>query len=68
LQTYVSENPDKLILDQHGSILPAAAQPAYWDIISAFLVEPDVDSAVEATASLMDTFGVAEESAWYSWP
>lgn len=68
LQTYVGENPDKLILDQHGSILPAAAQTAYWDILSAFLVNPDVDGTIQSVASMMETYSVGEEAAWYEWP
>mgnify|MGYP003574015192 FL=1 len=68
LQTYVRDNPDMLILDQHGSILPATAQPAYWDILSAYLVDPDIEGTVEAVASMMDTYGVADASAWYTWP
>lgn len=68
LQTYVSQNPGMLILDQHGSILPATAQPIYWDIISAFLVQPDVDAAIQATANMMTTYGVKDASAWYLWP
>lgn len=68
LQTYVSQNPDKLILDQHGSILPGTAQPIYWDILSAFLAQPDVDATIEAVDSMMDTYNVKEASAWYQWP
>jgi glucose/mannose transport system substrate-binding protein len=68
LQTFVSENPGQLILDQHGSILPATAQPIYWDILSAFLVQPDVDATVAAVDSMMDTYGVKDASAWYQWP
>lgn len=68
LQTYVAENPDKLILDQHGSILPAAAQPAYWDILSAFLAQPDIDQTIEQVANMFTTFNVKEASAWYQWP
>jgi glucose/mannose transport system substrate-binding protein len=68
MQTFVRDNQDKLILDQHGSILPAAAQPAYWDILSAFLAEPDVDATIEAVANMMETFNVQEGSAWYVWP
>ena len=68
LQSYVSENPDKLILDQHGSILPGTAQPIYWDILSTFLVQPDVDATIAAVASMMDTYGVKDASAWYQWP
>ncbi len=68
LQTYVSQNPGKLILDQHGSILPATAQPIYWDIISAFLAQPDVKKAVQDTANMMTTYDVKNASAWYQWP
>lgn len=68
LQTYVSENPDKLILDQHGSILPGTAQPIYWDILSSYLVQPDVDATIAAVASMMETYGVKDASAWYQWP
>ena len=68
LQNYVAENPDMLILDQHGSILPAPAQSAYWDILSAFVVQPNVDQAVSDVANLMTTYSVQEESAWYQWP
>lgn len=68
LQTYVRDNPDKLILDQHGSILPASAQPIYWDIMATFLAQPDVDKTVAATAEMMNTYNVKEASAWYVWP
>jgi glucose/mannose transport system substrate-binding protein len=68
LQTYVSENPGKLILDQHGSILPGTAQPIYWDILSTFLVQPDVDATIAAVASMMETYDVKNASAWYQWP
>jgi len=68
LQSYVRDNPDMLILDQHGSILPAAAQPAYWDILSTFLAQPDVDKTVQAVADMFTTYNVKDESAWYVWP
>jgi len=68
LQGYVRDNPDKLILDQHGSILPAAAQPAYWDILSSFLAQPDVDGTIKAVATMMTTYDVQQASAWYVWP
>jgi glucose/mannose transport system substrate-binding protein len=69
LQTYVSENPGKLILDQHGSILPATAQPIYWDNISSFLAgSVDIEGTIQAVASLMTTYGVKDASAWYQWP
>jgi glucose/mannose transport system substrate-binding protein len=68
MQGFVRDNPDKLILDQHGSILPATAQSAYWDIISAFLVQPDVDQAIQDVANMMTTYDVKNASAWYAWP
>jgi glucose/mannose transport system substrate-binding protein len=68
LQTYVRNNPGKLILDQHGSILPATAQPVYWDILSAFLAQPDVDKTIKAVSDMMNTYKVKEASAWYTWP
>ena len=68
MQEFVAANPDLLILDQHGSILPATAQPIYWDILSAFLIDPDVEAAVESVANMMETYEVADASAWYQWP
>ena len=68
LMSFVRDNPGKLILDQHGSILPGTAQPIYWDIISAFLAQPDVDKAIQETASMMTTYDVKAASAWYQWP
>ncbi len=68
MQRFVAANPGKLILDQHGSILPATAQPIYWDILSAFLAQPDVDKAIQEVANMMATYDVKAESAWYQWP
>jgi glucose/mannose transport system substrate-binding protein len=68
LQGYVRDNPGMLILDQHGSILPASAQPIYWDIMATFLAQPDVDETIQAVASMFNTYGVKDASAWYSWP
>lgn len=68
MMNYVRENPGKLILDQHGSILPGAAQPVYWDIIAGFLAQPDVDAAIKSTADMMTKFEVQKASAWYQWP
>lgn len=70
LQSYVSEHPDKLILDQHGSILPNDAQTQYRGIISFFLAakEPDIDFTISAIAGMMITFKVREEATWYQWP
>lgn len=68
LQTFVRDNPGKLILDQHGSILPAAAQPVYWDIMATFLAQPNVDKTIQAVASMFTTYSVKDGSAWYTWP
>lgn len=70
MQEYVSNNPDKLILDQHGTILPNPAQVEYRVIISTFFADstPDVQGAIDATAAMMTTFNVIEGAAWYQWP
>jgi glucose/mannose transport system substrate-binding protein len=68
MQQFVADNPDKLILDQHGSILPATAQSAYWDILSNFLINPDVDATIQAVADMMTTYDVKNASSWYKWP
>jgi len=68
MQTFVSENPGNLILDQHGSILPASAQQEYWNILSSFLAQPDVDATIQSVASMMQTYDVKNASAWYQWP
>ncbi len=68
MQTYVSQNPGKLILDQHGSILPAAAQTEYWNILSAFLAQPNVDKTIQAVADMMTKFDVKNAASWYQWP
>lgn len=67
LQKFVAANPGKLILDQHGSILPATAQPVYWDIISSFLAQPDVQKAIDQTANMMTTYDVKNAASWYQW-
>jgi glucose/mannose transport system substrate-binding protein len=70
MQQFVAANPDKLILDQHGTILPNPAQVAYRVIISTFFASetPDVDAAIQETATMMTTFNVKEGAAWYQWP
>jgi glucose/mannose transport system substrate-binding protein len=70
MQEYVSKNPDKLIMDQHGTILPNAAQVQYRVIISTFFAaaKPDVAATIAATADMMTTFNVKEGAAWYVWP
>jgi glucose/mannose transport system substrate-binding protein len=70
MQDYVSKNPDKLILDQHGSILPNPAQVQYRVIISSFFAsaKPDIEGTIKAVADMMTTFNVKEGAAWYQWP
>ena len=70
MQQFVADNPDKLILDQHGTILPNAAQVQYRVIISTFFASnnPDVDATIAETADMMTTFNVKEGAAWYQWP
>lgn len=70
MQQFLSANPDKLILDQHGSILPNPAQVEYRVIISSFFAasKPDVAATIAATATMMETFAVKEGAAWYQWP
>jgi len=70
MQEYVSKNPDKLILDQHGSILPNPAQVQYRVIISSFFAaaNPDVAGTIQAVVDMMTTFNVKEGAAWYQWP
>jgi glucose/mannose transport system substrate-binding protein len=70
LQQFVADHPDKLILDQHGTILPNAAQEQYRIIISSFLAaeDPDVEGTIAATAEMMTSFNVQEGAAWYQWP
>lgn len=70
MQEYVSKNPDKLILDQHGTILPNPAQVAYRDIIATFFAsdKPDVAGAIAAVVQMMTTFDVKTGAAWYQWP
>jgi len=70
MQEYVSKNPDKLIMDQHGTILPNAAQVQYRVIISTFFAspKPDVDGTINATAEMMTTYDVKTGAAWYQWP
>jgi len=67
LQKYVAANPGKLILDQHGSILPATAQPVYWDILASFIAQPNVQQTIDAVANMMTTYDVKNKSAWYQW-
>jgi glucose/mannose transport system substrate-binding protein len=70
MQQYVADNPDKLILDQHGSIAPASFSNEYWIVIAAFMAEedPDIDATINSVATLFETYDVANEAAWYQWP
>lgn len=70
LQTYVSENPGNLILDQHGSIAPAAFSNEYWTVLAGFLAsdKPDIDATIDQVATLFTTYDVKNASAWYQWP
>jgi glucose/mannose transport system substrate-binding protein len=70
MQDYVSKHPDKLIMDQHGTILPNAAQVQYRVIISTFFAatKPDVAGAIRATVDMMTTYNVKAGAAWYQWP
>jgi hypothetical protein len=70
LQQFVADHPDKLILDQHGTILPNAAQEQYRIIISSFLAsgDPDIEETIAKTEDMMATFNVKEGAAWYQWP
>jgi glucose/mannose transport system substrate-binding protein len=68
LQAYVRDNPDKLILDQHGSIAPFSFTQAYWDAVAAFVAEPDVDKMVNSVSEMFMLYNVKDEAAWYMWP
>lgn len=68
LMQYVRDNPDKLILDQHGSISPASFTSEYWNAIASFLVQPDADATIAQVTSLLQQFSVKDGSAWYQWP
>jgi glucose/mannose transport system substrate-binding protein len=68
LMEFVRANPDRLILDQHGSIAPAAFTSDYWNAIASFLVRPDVEATVEQVARLFLDHNVRAGAAWYQWP
>ncbi len=70
MQAYVRDNPDKLILDQHGSIAPASFSNEYWIAIAGFMAaeEPDVENTISQVATLFETYDVKNEATWYSWP
>lgn len=69
MQDFVAKNPGKLILDQHGSILPVTAQGKYWDAMATFTVKPtDIPGTAKAIQTLFTTYDVKTGSAWYQWP
>lgn len=70
MQQFVAANPDKLILDQHGSILPNTAQVQYRVIISSFFsaTSPNIDDTIAQVVDMMTTFDVKTGAAWYQWP
>jgi ABC-type glycerol-3-phosphate transport system substrate-binding protein len=68
LQAYVSENPEKLILDQHGSIAPLNFTQTYWEVIAAFIDNPDVEGTVREVADQLMLYSVKSEASWYVWP
>lgn len=68
LQEYVRQNPDKLILDQHGSIAPMSFTQAYWDAVAAFFVDPNVEKMINNVTTLFTIYDVKKEAEWYKWP
>ena len=68
LQEYVRQHPDKLILDQHGSIAPFSFTQAYWDAIAGFMVKPDIKGTLSNVATMFTLYDVKNEAAWYQWP
>jgi len=70
MQAYVRDNPGKLILDQHGSIAPAAFSNEYWIVIAGFMAaeQPDINATINQVATLFQTYDVKNKSAWYQWP
>ena len=70
MQSYVRDNPTKLILDQHGSIAPASFSNEYWIAIADFMGQdkPDIDKTIAQVDTLMKTYDVKAEASWYTWP
>src|SRR5690606_27158666 len=70
MQQFVADNPDNLILDQHGSIAQASFADEYWIVIAGFMAadSPDVDATIEQVPTLFETYDVANDVAWYQWP
>jgi hypothetical protein len=66
MQEYVSKNPDKLIMDQHGTILPILRRCS-TGIISTFFSLPRRMAGMIGTADMMTTFNVKEDGT-VQWP
>ncbi len=68
LMEFIRLSPDRLILDQHGSIAPAAFTSDYWSAIASFLERPDIDATAQQVARLFLQHNVRAGAAWYQWP
>lgn len=70
MQAFIRDNPTKLILDQHGSIAPASFSSEYWNTIAGFMSEdkPNIDKTIAQVDTLLKTYEVKKNSAWYTWP
>ena len=70
MQTYIRNNPSKLILDQHGSIAPQSFSSEYWNAITDFMAvdNPNIDKTIAQVDTLFKTYEVEKKAAWYVWP
>jgi glucose/mannose transport system substrate-binding protein len=70
MQTYIRNNPSKLILDQHGSIAPQSFSSEYWNAITDFMAadNPSIDKTIAQVDTLFKTYEVQKNAAWYVWP
>lgn len=70
MQSFIRDNPTKLILDQHGSIAPSSFSSEYWNAIAGFMSEdkPDIDKTLAQIDTLFKTYEVEKNAAWYVWP
>jgi glucose/mannose transport system substrate-binding protein len=70
MQTYIRNNPSKLILDQHGSIAPQSFSSEYWNAITDFMAadNPSIDKTIAQVDTLFKTYEVQKNAAWYDWP
>ena len=70
MQTYIRNNPSKLILDQHGSIAPQSFSSEYWNAITDFMAadNPNIDKTIAQVDTLFKTYEVKKGAAWYVWP